>query len=480
MRVTRRSFLVAAGGSIAAISGCDRVTPLLLQPAPPADEGLFAAPAGDTIDEVSHVLNRLTFGPRPGDYARVAAMGVVAFVDEQLAPETIDDGACDRLTRRIETLRLAPGELFEFKEEVLRRDLTHNAVLRATYSRRQLQEVMVEFWSDHFNIDISKGDCPWLKVHDDREVIRKHALGRFPDLIRASALSPAMLWYLDGRGNRRERNDERPNENYARELLELHTLGVHGGYSQHDVMEVARCLTGWTVRSEQIFGKGRVEFRAAAHDDGEKHVLGHTIPAGGGEHDLDRVLDIVSAHPSTAQYIAGKLCRRFMGTECGNDAIQAVADSFTATSGDIRATLRTLFASDAFMSSRGGAFKRPFRFIVSALRASNAEVREVGGIYDYLMRMGHAPYQYPTPDGYPDEAHHWYGSMLWRWHFARALEENRVPGVTVNWARLNEGFPDSRQFAAHWLGYVPSGDDAALLDSASPALLLGAPSYQWC
>src|SRR5207302_4720804 len=162
--------------------------------------------------------------------------------------------------------------------------------------RRQLYEVMVRFWSDHFNIDPSKGDCKWLKAADDRDVVRAHALGRFSDLLRASALSPAMLWYLDGRVNRRARPDEKPNENYARELLELHTLGVHGGYTQRDVMEVARCLTGWTVRGtkQAKFGLGTVEFSVRLHDNGEKTVLGQRIAPGGGERDIDRVLEIVA------------------------------------------------------------------------------------------------------------------------------------------------------------------------------------------
>src|SRR5262249_37442309 len=154
-------------------------------------------------------------------------------------------------------------------------------------------------WSDHFNIDSSKGDCRWLKVADDRDVIQRHALGSFPGLLRASALSPAMLWYLDGRVNRRAAPGDRPNENYARELLELHTLGVHGGYTRQDVMEVARALSGWTVRSrhEVVFGLGKVEFRPELHDDGEKHVLGRVLPAGQGARDLDQVIDAAALHP---------------------------------------------------------------------------------------------------------------------------------------------------------------------------------------
>lgn len=480
MHPTRRTFLAAAGTAMAGVlTGCDKLRPILLGPTTPADTGRFLAPTSPSIDPVRHVLNRLTFGPRPGDYARVSALGIERYIDEQLAPASLDDSACDALSRRLETLTLAPGDLFEFKDDLLRRELTYNAVLRAAYSTRQLHEVMVEFWSDHFNIDISKGDCPWLKVHDDREVIRKHALGRFPDMLRASALSPAMLWYLDGRSNQKRALDQRPNENYARELLELHTLGVHGGYTQLDVMEVARCLTGWTVRSNTLFGKGRGEFDAHAHDDGPKSVLGQSIPPGLGEADIDRVLEILTTHPSTARHLALKLCRRFIAPNPSETALDAVARAFQHSRGDIPTTLRATFATNAFWSSTATQFKRPFRFIVSALRASNAELAHGDGIYDYLLRMGHAPYQYPTPDGYPEEPHHWYGTMLWRWHFARALEHNRVPGVAVNWNALQQAFDHPANFAAHCLGRaIPTTDP--LLTHVQPALLLGAPEFQWC
>src|SRR5712692_4635077 len=182
---------------------------------------------------------------------------------------------------------------------------------------------MVHFWTDHFNIDSSKAECKWLKAADDRDVIRPHAMGRFPDLLRASALSPAMLWYLDGRFNRKRDGDDKPNENYARELLELHTLGVHGGYTQRDVMEVARCLTGWTLEtrpfwlSHAIRPRNAFWFDSARHDDGEKIVLGHRIPPGGGEKDGDRVLDILAQHPATARFIATKICRHFLGDDTG-------------------------------------------------------------------------------------------------------------------------------------------------------------------
>src|SRR5262249_11611084 len=199
------------------------------------------------------------------------------------------------------------------KKPVLRREITRHTLLRAVYSRRQLFEVMVGFWTDHLNINLEKGDCIYLKPADDRLVIRTHALGRFRDLIRASATSPAMLVYLDGKENKKAGPNDIPNENYARELLELHTLGVHGGYTQKDVLEVARCLTGWRLRTK--WRKGTVYFDPHWHDNGEKSVLGHGIPAGGGPADLEQVIDMVCRHPSTARYVATKLVRRFVSEE---------------------------------------------------------------------------------------------------------------------------------------------------------------------
>ncbi len=250
--------------------------------------GPCVPPTGEGIDLISHVMNRLSFGPTPSEYARVKGLAgteeeaVAAYLEEQLNPEEIPDKRAQRAARRFEALSAPLGEMYEYKEEFLLEQLTRVTLVRAARSERQLYEVMTHFWTDHFNIDSSKKDCKWLKAADDREVVRKNALGNFSELVRASALSPAMLWYLDGRENRKRKEEEKPNENYARELLELHTLGVNGGYTQDDVMEVARCLSGWTVRGKKKFFKGKVEFHAGSHDDGVKRVLGHEIAAGGG------------------------------------------------------------------------------------------------------------------------------------------------------------------------------------------------------
>jgi len=413
-----------------------------------------------------------------------------------LNPEHIEDNEADYAVRRFETLNEPLGELFEYQDALLHHELMRGTLTRAVHSERQLYEVMVQFWSDHFNIDPSKGDCKWLKVADDREVIRKHALGKFPELLRASALSPAMLWYLDGRVNRRENMERKPNENYARELLELHTLGVHGGYTQRDVMEVARCLTGWTVRSKNEkpnFGIGQVEFQLAQHDGEAKEVLGQKIPAIPpglskeqraqlGQKELDPVLEIVTRHPATARHLSTKLCQRFIADEPPASAVAAVAAAFTQTGGDIRATLRALFATDEFRQQRGNKFKRPFNYIVSALRATGANTDAGLEIIDYLQRMGHAPFNYPTPDGYPEPAAPWLGTLLWRWNFALAVSENKIKGTKIDFATLQKNAGGDAGLMAHLLGRKPTAEEAqAYHDSdAGLALMLASPAFQRC
>ena len=242
MALNRRRFLQAGGAAaVLGTAGCDAPQQALWPyTGLPGEAKLpFAPPGGGSIDLVSHLLNRLSYGARPGQHGRILRLAkreeeaAARFIDEQLAPEKINDDRAEFRVQRFETLALAPiGEFYEFQPGLLREELTRATLTRAVYSERQLQEVMVRFWSDHFNIDISKCECKWLKPADDRDVIRPHALGRFPDLLAASAKSQAMLTYLDGRANRVRQPGDQPNENYARELLELHTLGVRGGYTQ--------------------------------------------------------------------------------------------------------------------------------------------------------------------------------------------------------------------------------------------------------
>ncbi len=490
MNFSRRNFLQTSGGAtLLATAGCDQIPKDLLPFGPPAKVvGPFTSPSSPSIDLISHALNRLTFGAAPGDYERVQKLGATpeaaihAFIDQQLAPDKINDAVADYAVRRFETLTEPIGELFEYKEKFLLEQLTRGTLLRVVLSERQLYEVMVQFWSDHFNIDPSKGDCRWLKTADDREVIRRHALGFFPNLLRASALSPAMLWYLDGRVNRKRTHDDKPNENYARELLELHTLGVHGGYTQRDVMEVARCLTGWHVRSKELTDIGAVEFNPKQHDNGAKEVLGETIPAGLGEKDLDRVLEIVALHPSTAQHIATKLCRRFIADEPPAAAVKTVAEAFTKNQGDIPETLRSLFSTEEFSNTRGNKFKRPFNYIVSALRATGADTDGGKPLIDYLLRMGHAPFHYPTPDGYPEVAAPWMATLLWRWNFAVSLSEHRIGGTRVNREELLKNAGGEAGLIAHLFRRTPTAEETEAYRQSGNglALLLASPAFQKC
>ena len=505
---------------VAASSGCGQVREWTTdarrwvgKPTARSLANMGAPSASAEIDEVSHAINRRTFGARPGDYRRVATMGVAAFIEEQLAPPKIADRVCERVIRHeFDSLadpesgifprkgdasdplqQLFPalrdrgarvGDLYEFKDKVLLGDLTRATVLRATLSERQLFEVMVNFWSDHFNIDPSKAEAKWLKAADDRDVIRGHALGNFRTMLRASAVSPAMLWYLDGRANRVTNPGDKPNENYARELLELHTLGVHGGYSQQDVMEVARCLTGWTVRDRKKFFKGRVEFNSRQHDDGAKRVLGVEIASGGGARDIDRVLEIVANHPSTARHLAGKLCRRFIADEPPEAAVRATATAFVRSGGDIPQTLRALFATPEFRAgeARAGKFKRPFHFVVSALRATNAETDASRQLIDFLLRLGHAPFRYATPDGYPEAATHWQSTLLWRWNFCTALGANRIKGTQIMADALRDEVGGDEALMATLLGRrATEAERAAYRDSGSDlALLIASPAFQRC
>jgi uncharacterized protein (DUF1800 family) len=343
---------------------------------------------------------------------------------------------------------------------------------------------MVEFWSDHFNIYAYKGDGPQLKVVDDRQTIRRHALGRFRDLLGASARSAAMLGYLDNTSNRRGK----PNENYARELMELHTLGVHGGYTQRDVQEVARCLTGWT--SADHWRRGEFVFDTGAHDDGVKRVLGETIPAGGGVADGERVLDIVAAHPATAAHISRKLCIRFLG-DAPDTVVGPMAETFRKSSGDIREVLRVLLTPEN-IAAAPPILKRPFDLVVSALRAFDADTDGGAGLHERLEAMGQPIFGWPMPNGYPEKPQAWTGALLPRWNFCLALAQGRIANTAIDFdslarsgARLGQD-PQSTALRLA-LGRTLGRDIDDLRSASRPepdfadfaALVLMSPAFQW-
>ncbi len=375
--------------------------------------------AAQEIDPALHVLNRVTWGANAHDRAAIAEMGIAGYIDWQLNPDAIPDPRIDTflaehsvLTADVATI--AAQAALDYGNVLF--PALWGRIYRAAYSERQLYERVVEFWTDHFNIPIP--DLLTEKVVDDRDVIRRHALGKFRDLLFASAQSPAMLRYLDNAVS----DAEHPNENYARELLELHTLGVDGGYTEQDVREVARALTGWTVDNRY---PAAFTFNSDMHDAAEKTILGHVFPAGRGIEDGLQLLDLLARHPSTARFISSKLCVRFVSDTPPASLIDSAAQVFTNTEGDIRQVLRHILTSAEFMAAAGQKFRRPIDFLAAALRTMSDSLTIVAP-QDFmwvLEPMGQMPYFWFPPDGYPDTAEAWMstGGLLQRWNLALNL-----------------------------------------------------------
>ncbi|MCP4426053.1 MAG: DUF1800 domain-containing protein [Chloroflexi bacterium] len=455
-----------------------------------------AVPA-QPVDPIWRFLNRAGYGPRPGDLKRVAEMGLEAYLEEQLAPDSIDDPAADLLVRNLNLYHMEITQLIGQDPREASRELIGATIGRALYSKRQLYEAMVEFWSDHFNIYLRKAQImPGLKISDDRDIIRPHALGKFRDLLIASVNSPAMIVYLD---NSRNHKDE-PNENYARELMELHTLGVHGGYDQKDVQELARILTGWHIRRRDRRA-GEAFLDGDAHDFGEKVLLGQPFPANRGKAEIDEAMDMLANHPATADLIAAKLVRRFVADDPPADLVEQVSQTFSDTDGDVKAMLRVIFLSDEFANAPM-KLKRPFTFMISALRALNADVQPNRQIVRWSEWLGQPPFLWPTPDGYPDEAAAWAANLLPRWNFALNLVNNQILGVTPPLEKLIEvsGAADSPSilnlFAGLTLGraldeetqtlfmdYVgdgpPNDNKTRQYLQDATALMIASPAFQW-
>jgi len=470
------------GGCTSAKSGDSHVAAPVAQGAPAVPAAVPARPiATATAPSISgerqiiHALSRLTYGARPGDVERVRAMGVSAWIDRQLRPRTIDDSATDQALVELTTLRMpisealrefprpdpklrakiANGEMSRQEMQALypmdkrpariATELQAAKVVRAVTSERQLEELMVDFWFNHFNVFAGKGDVRWYVSAYEREAIRPFAMGKFPDLVRATAYHPAMLFYLDNwlsarpdfvvpAGPNRGRKGGL-NENYARELMELHTLGVDGGYTQKDVTEVARAFTGWTIERPQT--DGHFIFRPGMHDGGEKIVLGQRIPAGGGRDDGERVIQILTRHPATARFVATKLVRRFVSDTPPPALVSRVAGTYTSTGGDISAMLRTIFESPEFFSEDAyrAKIKKPFEFVASAVRALGGTTDATGGmaLARASAEIGEPLYQAQPPTGYADRGAVWVnaGALLARMNFALGLASGRYPHVSV-------------------------------------------------
>ncbi|MEL6270837.1 MAG: DUF1800 domain-containing protein [Chloroflexota bacterium] len=481
---SRRTFITGLlAGSVVA---CSPVITRVERPTMP--EG-FAPPNTQGRNPVVHLLNRASYGMRPGMVQQVENMGTADWLQQQLDYDTIPDRGVNLRLRRYDTLTMNSADLLSFSRlpdrHMLADELATATLIRAVFSERQLYELLVGFWSDHFSIYHYKNEVPNLKTVDDREVIRPHALGNFADMLRASAHSPAMLVYLDNVQNEKSH----PNENYAREIMELHTLGVDGGYTEDDIKEVARCFTGWSVNEN-----GEFVFISDWHDYDEKRVLGETIRSEDGKSDGDRVLEILLAHPSTPQFIATKLVRRFVADDPPAAMVDSVASTLRGTQGNIKAAVRAIFEHPDFATAPP-KLKRPFELLVSLLRVTNANYNGNKDLLQRLEAMGHRPFDYPTPDGYPDTAQSWTGSLLNRWNLVIDAISGSLPGVTIDmqpFYDLAQADGDAVAYmAAAFTGHAITTQDRQAIDifieeqNAGEQLLrtagavLVSPAFQW-
>ena len=441
-----------------------------------------------------HALNRLAFGARPGDVDKVVNEGVDVWIEQQLHPESIPDRGVDARLCQFPTLEMtntdivntyyAPivmarrekkaGEavdtdqmkMLRQKSQELLQDLVAQRILRATASERQLNEVMVDFWFNHFNIFAGKGIDRFLLTGYERDAIRPHIWGRFEDLLMATAKSPAMMFYLDNASsvaapeNRLQRPQyaqrrgffgrffggpqpmaqQQPpknrkaglNENYAREIMELHTLGVDGGYTQKDVTELARVFTGWSIEQRT----GRFMFRPMLHDRGAKTVLGIYFPPGGGIEEGERMIRVLAHQPATAQHIARELCQRLVSDDPPQALVDRVAKRFLATDGDLRATVKAVIASPEFWNPAvyQAKEKSPFEYVISALRAVDANVVNSQPVARALQQIGEPLYGAQPPTGYSEKSDVWInsGALMNRLNFVVALSNNKLPGISAS------------------------------------------------
>jgi len=574
-----------------------------------------SAPVAKSLSEeqkILHVLNRLGFGARPGDVEKVKKIGIDKYIEQQLNPASIDDAVAENKVKGLEIFSMSTAELFEKypnpgallrqlnggkkaqadaqakagdkagnqqdtaavtadQQRERRQELNElyrkydlrpagqilpqivaNRVLRAVYSERQLQEVMVDFWQNHFNVFSGKNAVRWYIPSYERDVLRKNALGNFKDLLTATAMHPAMLFYLDNfqsvspnapapGGNRAANNqalaerimrnggqipprmrdrmrqrgitdeqiDQRLrqirdnpqpkqakkqergiNENYARELMELHTLGVDGGYTQKDIIEVAKAFTGWTIAdptgyrkaaAREITGQedrkldrlqrmpgiaddlesGQFYFNDRWHEKGPKYVLGQKIDEGGIKDGL-KVLDILVNSQATAKFIAKELCVKFVSDNPSDALVGRVADAFHKSGGDIKTTLRTIFTDKEFFAPENyrAKIKTPFELAVSSIRALGADTNGSPAMLAMLNKLGEVPYGYQAPTGYPDKAEDWVntGALLERMNFAIAVASNRIPGTSVNLKSLDG--KDKDQTLNNAIGSILGGEIA--------------------
>jgi hypothetical protein len=438
--VGRGALGVAAA---AALAGCPQlVNPPVIETVGDPYEG---GPPVVLAPNLKRLVDRITFGANARETNLAASLGYDGYLEYHLNPQGIDDEDIDR-----QVDARFPGVFYTTKQVIDRyymgdyqsyQDLVNATIFRAVYSRRQLFERTVEFWSDHFSTYLDKDSVTPHKIMDDREVVRRHAFGNFPALLSASAHSPAMLAYLD--------NDpsvaEDPNQNYARELMELHTIGV-GNYTQFDVEEVARCFTGWSFEGDNEKSTfGTFKFNPYDHDANAKTVLGFQIPAGGGVGDGERVLQILSQDasfaPLTAARLARKLAVKFWGDAPPAELVEEIATAYLETGGDIKAMLRVVL-SEAWLSQAPPKFKRPFHLIASALRSRPSQIEDFWSLRNRLEQMNHHPFYWLPPNGYPEVGPFWMSFLVPRWKFAVDYVGWGL-GATVDWTVFDEAADDT-------------------------------------
>lgn len=503
----------------------------------------------------AHLLSRFTYGAMPGQVDAVVQQGLENWWVQQLAA-TLQDDSLQQCLSQYDALRLSNqqvadaypkgGQLVrmairdgyvdkdsvktdrkEYRdiikkymdekgykpEQELFRQFVCQKILRATYSPNQLQEVMTDFWFNHFNVSITKNDCAEFIPAYERDVIRPGALGKFSDLLLKTAKSPAMLYYLDNFSSssplsagemvpmqdtaapkneaeaqiQQFRKNRGLNENYAREVMELHTLGVDGGYTQQDVTQAARVLTGWTVYPMNDAGKGLVNrfsedqlarrgfvhegdffFNANRHDKGEKTVLGHVFPAGGGCQEGVDLLEMLAHHPSTARFIARKIAVRFVSDDPPQTLIDKMAKTFLEKDGDIRQVLITMVSAPEFWSPAAirEKTKSPFELAIGAVRRLHGTIEQPYSLYTWVSKMGEKKYYYQAPTGFPDKGSYWIntGSLLNRMNFGLALAEGKIPGVTVDLTAMDNA------------AMSRSKNDTATAETVG--VFIGSPEYQ--
>jgi hypothetical protein len=453
---------------------------------------LMAAPSAEL-----NLLRRITNGITLDEINTVYAFGYNGYLEQQLNPAQIDDWSCDSRLVGYTTLGLPTPQLYALDSGLVQTQLIEATILRAIYSKRQLLERMVEFWTDHFNTDINTVGI--LKTADVRDVLRANALETFPQMLVAQAKSPAMINRLNNQQNSRTA----PNQNYAREVMELHTMGVTGGYTQQDIVEVARCFTGWRyITSSTDPNRGTFTFNTSSsvRDTGTKIVLGNTIPGVAGSAGINdglTVLRILGEHPSTHRFLATKLLRWFISYDPTEAQITEIAEVIRQTGGDIRSVLRRVL-SYGYITWTTPLYKRPFHYIISGLRAMNAHMTRYDSLrYTWLSGMGQIPFNWNPPNGYPHSFDFWGTLVLPRWNFAFSLGvPGNVGGATIDMTALLAG-ANTAQTVANRLdallmgGKMRAADKAALVTYLSPnpptttrirdafGLALASPGFQW-